>query len=390
MILDPSGNVIGIFGGSTHNTSQIGITTNPVSIAVNSAGVIYVADKGDGTIVSFTPTPLMEKLYEALALYREGYYVEGEEIWQEVLSFNSSVAIAYNALGMSSFKQGDHRQAMSFFQTANNRRMYSDAFWETRQEFMMDFMQYVIFGAVSLSLLSFTIKKIDKKTLFLNNYRNFKIKIKRTKFMRELAAVAGVIKKPSDAFYNIHRGAVTLKSAAFIYLATVSLLLLGDYYIGFPFNPLNTQSGWAYNPIQRIVNWVLLGGLFLLSNFLIASIRDGRSTFKELFKGTALCLVPIVLLYAPFILLSNFFTLQEIFIFNALKWGIFGWCFTLVMIMIYELHDYSFKQAVSCALLTVFTMIIVLVVCVVVYMLGSEAVKFFAVLIEEAVNRAVI
>jgi hypothetical protein len=205
--------------------------------------------------------------------------------------------------------------------------------------------------------------------------------------MVEFHTVTSVLRKPADLFYDVRvYDKVSYKSVALLYVLALVFMLAGDYLAGFIFNPHNTQAWW-YNPFQRVANWVLFVALFIVANFLISSIREGQGKFMQIVKCVALCLVPLVLLYVPYIILSNILTGQEVFILNTFRGIIFAWCGLLAFLMMSHLHDYEFKETVACALLTVFAMVVLFVTAIVVYTLGKEAVSFFWALIEEAVLR---
>jgi len=387
IIQDASGNVVCLFGARSTGVTPIGITTNPVSIAVNSKQQIYVADRGDGTILSFQATPLMLTLFTALKMHREGYHVESEPYWRDVLSRNSSLAIAYNALGLSQMRQENYDKAMSYFYLSNNRSLYSDAKWELRQEFLLSSTQYIVLGLIMIAFINSIIKITDKCYGYLQNYRTFKTRLKATKVVTEYLTVTSVFLKPADLFYDIRRyNKVTYKSVILLYGCALIVLLAGDYYIGYIFNDINTLVWW-YNPLQRLTNWVLYVGLFIVANFCIASIRDGQGSFMQIVKAVSVCLVPLVFLYVPYIILSNVLTGQEQFILDTFRFVIFAWCAILVVIMISYLHNYEFRDTIACLILTIFAMVVLFVTAIVVYTLAKEAFNFFKILVEEALLR---
>ena len=390
VILDASGDTVCIFGERSTTVTPIGVTFNPVSIAINSRQQIYIADQGDGTIVSFAPTPLMDTLFTALALYREGYFLEGEVYWQDILARNSSVAMAYDALGMGQMKRENYREAMGLFRTANNRALYSDAFWEYRQAFMQDIARYIIIGLLAAVFISFIVRVLDKRTRFLDGWRAFGRHLRTRPAIVESLLVVGILRRPADLFYDLRvHDKVTYRATAILYAGALAVLIAGDYLTGFIFNEINTAAWW-YNPLQRLGNLCLLALLFIAANFLVTSLRDGQGNFMQIVKGTALCLVPLVLFYPPYIVLSNIFSAQEVFILDAVRFLIFAWCAVLLLVMISYLHDYGFRETLSCVFLTLFAMMVLFVAAILVYTLGKEAVSFFSSLIEEAWLRVAI
>jgi len=388
-ILDSLGNIVGIFGAKSEINAELGITSNPVAIGVDSVENIYVADKSLGQIIVYTPTPLMQTLYSALAYYKEGQYTESERLWSEVLMRNSSFALANNAIGLARLKHEDYAASLDYFLLANNRGGYSNAFWEVRQKFVMDNVSYVIVAVVILSVLKGIWNQVRKRTKALDGWYAAKARIGGTAFMQEAKTVTNVLRYPIDTFYDIrYYNTVKLPSALLLLAVAAGLLVAADYFTGFVFNTVDTSGTSGYNPIRNLMTYVVVLVLFVGSNYLIASINDGRGKLMQVFRATMLCLMPLAALYLPLIAVSNVLTLQEAFIFQLFQYVIFAWCGLLVFIMVMQVHDYEFGEALRSLLLTIFTMAIIFVIVMVIYMLAKEAVGFFGSILQEVVKNA--
>lgn len=389
IILDSLGQIIGIFGARSEQNTELGVTMNPVAIGINSAQTLFIADKGAGQLQIYAPTPLMWTLFSALSLYKEGRYVESEELWRETLKRNSSVAVANNAIGLSLLKKQDYANALNYFRLANDRDNYSTAFWEVRQRFLMQNIQYAIALLALLMALNIIWNQIKRRSSVFDGYYAAKRRFFATKPLRKLREVTLVFRHPLDAFYNVsHEGAVPLSSAAAIIAPALAFLLLSDYATGFAFNEINTSAGYMYSPFRVVIIYVVAFGLFVLSNFLIASINDGHGNLSQVFRATSLALAPVAFFYVPLILLSNALTLQEVFIYEFIRAGIFAWSGLLLIFMVMQIHDYDFREALWNLMLTLFTMAIIFIVSVVIYILGRAAIDFFVSIIEEMFNRA--
>ena len=386
-IIDSEGRIIGSFGKSTSLPSELGITTQPIGIAVNSNQAIFIADRGDGWVVIFEPTPLMELIFTGIAYYNAGLYLEGEPIWREVLAMNSAVAIAHDAIGMSRLAENDYEGALAYFRLSNNRILYSNAFWELRQNIIIAYGAPVLVGLIGFGALKNILKRIDKKTNCFAFYKNFKTRIKQSCIITELRDVLRVLRHPADIFYEIRaKNSVSIISVMIIFISSLLLLVGGVYLSGFIFNEVNTQSVRFFSPIQQGVNYIVVVCLFIISNFLITSIREGLGKFIQIVKGVSLCLIPIIILHIPFLILSNLLTLQEIFILDLINFVMIIWCIILVVIMVIEVHQYELKEAIVSLLLTVFTMIVLFVVSVVIYMLLIEMINFIRLIFQEVLS----
>ncbi|MCL2126812.1 MAG: hypothetical protein FWH38_01040 [Treponema sp.] len=400
IILDSRGDIIGIFGAKDEQNAELGITVNPVSLGVNSRQWLYIADKGAGQIQVFSPSPFMTTLFSALALYREGRYVESEDLWRETLKRNAAIAVANNAVGLSLAKKEAFAEALGYFWQANNRASYSAAFWEQRQRFLMANLPYALIALIALALIAPL-----RKAMRIRH-----VNIRRVKMRGDLPApalpaspppsplhffknavkclgdITRVFRHPLNAFYDVARGnTAPLPAAALLVAASAGLLLASDYATGFLFNPVNT--GYLYNPRRVILVYAGAFFLFVASNFLVASITDGHGSLSQVFRGSALALAPVAFFTLPLILLSNALTLQEVFIFGFMRAGIFSWSGLLVIIMVMQVHEFDFSGALLNLALSVFAMAVIFVVAVVIFILGKAAIDFFVSLAVEALNR---
>ena len=386
-ILDSQGRFIGIFGRSSTLPSELGVTSSPVGIAVNSQRRIFIADRGNGNVVSFMPTPLMESLFVAVDYYAGGFFIEGEHLWRDVVSRNAMIALAYDAIGMSRIQQQDYAGALYYFRLSNNRDLYSNAFWELRQQVIFQFAGPVLLGLIIFLFVAGILNKVDKHTGMMDFYRDFKDRSGNTKLGKEWRAVTMVFRRPDDAFYNIRAvDAISPISAIILFSMTVGLVIAGAYLNGFIFNEVNTASLFFFNPLREVVNYTVLGGLFVIANLLVSSIRDGRGKFRHILKGTALALAPIAFLYGPYIILTNLLSAQEIFLLQLLLFVMIAWSVVLLVIMQIEIHEYDTKDALKTLFLTIVVMIILFIVGIVIYMLAMEGLAFFWEIIEEAVR----
>jgi DNA-binding beta-propeller fold protein YncE len=388
IILDSQGGIAGIFGAKSEHSAELGITVSPVAVGINSKQTIYVADKGTGQIQVFSPTPLMNTLFSALALYREGRYVESEGLWQETLSRNAAIAVAHHAIGMALTKKEQYPQALAYFKLANNRQSYSAAFWEVRQRFLLQNLRRVIAGLCVFWILRLIWNQVHKRSSLLNGYFYLAKQINSSLPARKFREVTLVFRHPVDAFYNLsHEGAVPVSAACGIVIPAITFLLLSDYLTGFIFNEVNTSAGYLYSPFRAVIIYTAGFLLFVASNFLIASITGGNGSLSQVFRASALALAPTAFLYPLLILFSNILTLQEQFFYNFVQAGIFGWSGLLVIIMVMQVHDFDLADALRNIALTLFTMAVIFVIAMVIYILSKAAVDFFASIFEEAFNR---
>lgn len=384
-LFDKSGSNIGICGAKNEGgNNELGITTNPITVGVDSKHQIYIGD-AQGNIQVLTPTPFMKLIYEALVLYNDGQYIESKALWEEVLVRNSSIAIASKGLGHSYYKQQDYETAMHYFNRANDRGNYSNAFWEVRQQFLLDYVGYFILGLFALSVLGFLKRMLRKHTKIFEPVDAWKARCQKNGVIIQVRNVLYCIRHPRDVFYELRYNNTIAVGTAAVLIVIFLVLKVGQVYtFGFLFNQVTLLY---YSPFQDIVNVLILMGLFVISNYLVASIKDGEGKLIQVLKGFAVSLTPAVLLLIPLGIISNVLTLQEIFIFQLFEAAIYIWCFILLFCMIMEVHDYTVRETVINLLLTVFVMMVIFVVVVVISILGKEFIGFIKSIVEEVLGR---
>jgi hypothetical protein len=384
-LFDKTGSNIGIFGAKNEGgNNELGVTTNPLAVGVDSMHRIYIGD-AQGNVQVLTPTPFMQLIYEALVLYNDGQYIESKALWEEVLVRNAAIAIANKGLGHSYYKQQDYAASMNYFKRANDRTSYSNAFWEVRQQFLLDYVGYVILGLFALSVLGLLKRLLRKHTKIFGPVDALKAGYRKTRAAVQARHVLYCLRHPRDVFYELrYNNAVAAGTAAVLIVLFLILKVGRVYTFGFLFNKVSLRN---YSPFQDIVNVLILMGLFVISNYLVASIKDGEGKLIQVFKGFAVSLTPALLMYIPLGILSNILTLQEIFLFQFLEAAINIWCLILIFCMVMEIHGYTVKETVVNLLLTVFVMVVIFVVTVVISILGKELIGFIESIIEEVMSR---
>jgi hypothetical protein len=162
----------------------------------------------------------------------------------------------------------------------------------------------------------------------------------------------------------------------------VGVRIVSLYITGFIFNPFS--SPWQISVETEILYTIVPLGLWIVANYLIASISDGEGSFRQVFIGTAYSLFPYALFALPITLLSNLLTLNESFIYYFSMQLILIWSGIMLVIMVKEIHNYSFRETVRCILITLFTMAIFLLTAYILYVLFNQLFEFIQAVIREA------
>ena len=126
--------------------------------------------------------------------------------------------------------------------------------------------------------------------------------------------------------------------------------------------------------------------MFVLCHYLIASIVQGNGTIKHVYISVICSFAPVILFMPIVILLSNFLTLNESFIYSFFKNGLWAWAFILLFFMIKEIQELEVGETIVNILLTALTMILFVAFGFLLYALASQIIDFIKEIFVEVIS----
>jgi len=173
---------------------------------------------------------------------------------------------------------------------------------------------------------------------------------------KELRYAFHVIFRPIDGFWDLkHERRGSFRAAMIILGLAVITFVLVQRYTGFLFNAVNLLQ---VNLLREIVQFVAIYALFVVSNWCLTSLMDGKGTMPDIAIATAYALVPFILINIPMVIFSNYITLQESgFYFMFLSIGYF-WTGGLLIFGTMVTHEYTFSKTIGTLILIVLGMMI--------------------------------
>jgi len=361
---DSEGSLLFIFGSIDPTVQRLGVFRQPTSIVQDHNSNLLVSDALSGIIHVFTPTEFTRWVHSAMEYFERGQYVQSMAYWEEVLRLHAAFPLAHYAIGQAMFLQEEFHEARERFYLAGDRTGYSEAFWEIRSIWLEENSLWIVVGIVVLVVLS-QLWRFAKK-------RGYKIPKPHGQLFRELGHMKKMLINPADAYYEIRfHGKASVLSATVMYIALATsffVALLATAYIF-------SWHLWFSIPITMLI-FVLAVALFVVVNFLVATINEGEGGFKNVYIGTAYAATPFILLVIPITLLSHLLTFSEQFVYQFLFYVAIGWSLVLQFIMIKEIHDYEIRDVIKNILLTLFTAAVIVLVVFVQYLLLQQVWEF--------------
>lgn len=353
-----------------------GTFSNPC--AIESTGeYILVLDAGKNNITVFEPTLIGTKIHNALSLYNSGNYQESLEPWLEVIEQNPNFQLAYIGIGNALFNEGNYKEAMSYYELAKDTDGYSNAYKEYRVIMMRNNIVWIVLvivlAVVAIKLFSYLKRK---KGLFAYSSAS---KMSSGYLMWYSA------RHPFIGFdairYNKRR---CYPFCVVVFLLLVALGVAEQLFMGKSFGIVNTADT---NILTVFLIRLAIVVLFVLSNWALSVLLDGKATVGEICTFSSIALVPYIICGFIRVILSHFLTAQEnIFLTLLMLVGI-GMGVALILIGFSVFHEFETGKAVLILLLTLVGMLLITVLAFLLYSLTQNIVDFVRTIAGEIIFR---
>ncbi len=376
-----TGMLLFVFGAKDQGDQRLGLLSNPTAIE-RYGNIVYVLDKDKNAVILYQATDFAKTVHQGVRLYVEGYYTDAKPYFEQVLHYNGSFIMAYQAIADAYFKEGDYARALVNYRHAEDRIGYSEAFWELRNVLLQHYLGSALLLLFGLALVQGTVKWLDRRSGWLAPWRQRIASLKQHKLVDDFLFLFRFIKQPADSFYYIkkdQRG--SLRFALLLYFWVVVTRIASLYLTSFIFNPYANLSEIPVE--QEIVYLLLFFFLWNSANYLISTIRDGEGRVRDVVIGTAYALFPYALFGLPIALFSNLLSLNEVFLYTFSLNLVYAWTGLMLFIMVKEVHNYPFGETVRNILLTLFTMALMILTGYILYVLFFQLFDFFSTLWSE-------
>lgn len=378
---DLNGILLFVFGGKDTGDQRLGLLSNPTAIE-RVGDNLYVLDKDKNAIVTYRVTDFARTLHDGVRLYMDGFYSEARPYFEKVLNYNGLVLMAYEALATANYMQGDYSGSLQYYRYAEDRNGYSESFWELRnavlQRYLGGALGAIFGGWVVLGVFT----RVERRRHWLEPVRRWLQGLRKIHLVDDFAFLFRFIRHPVDSFYYIkqnERGSLLFAFIIYAWVLIVRVLTL--YVTGFVFSPY--ANPWQIYVEMEIAYIIVPMLLWNAANYLIATISYGEGSLRHVIIGSAYSLFPYALFTLPIALLSNVLTLNEEFIFTFSNQLILFWTLLMLVIMVKEIHNYSFSETVRNILATLFTMAMFMLTAYILYVLFNQLYEFILAIIQE-------
>lgn len=379
------GEMLFTFGGPNDDTQRVGLSKMVSGIAIDTEDRIYVLDSDMAQVQIYEPTEFTNLMHNALYLYSKGRYTEAKEPLSQVLQMNSMFDYANKAMGRSFFQEENYNEALRYARLAKDYDGYSDAYWELRNVWLRNNIMTAIILCVLLFIAVKVVHAIDARNHFLNKPKRFFRRLRKHKFLDDLAYAFYYIKKPSDGAYGIAaEGHANWLASSFLLLIFLIEYIVMKYTCGFL---MKTVMEGRYEIVTDI--GMVLAVMFALTvcTYLVSTINEGEGTVKKIYTFFCYSLVPYIILTPIMYALSHVLTQNEIFLTNMLQIVTYAWIVIIAIVGLKEVNNFTAKETVKVIFLTAFTALILALLIFIIYVLWAQLFDFLVAIVGEGVYR---
>lgn len=190
---------------------------------------------------------------------------------------------------------------------------------------------------------------------------------------------------PFDAFYEMRfRGKGSLLIAV-ISIALFGILQCVRYqYTGFV---MNFSQIAAMNSLSVFATWVAGFVLFIVSNWSVTTLLNGKGGLGDITQVIGYSLVPVELTTIVQIILSNFVIREEIMIVNVISGIGIVWFLFMIVAGLCTIHEYSFGKNIASVFLSFVAAAIIIFLGVLFFTLMEQMITFVVSVVQEFIRR---
>ena len=132
-----------------------------------------------------------------------------------------------------------------------------------------------------------------------------------------------------------------------------------------------------YNALYTLLGSVGVLLLWVIVNWAICILNDGKGSLKEVFTMSAYCMTPMIVYSVVFIVASHLIPASSTSTFGVLSTIVAIYTVLLLLLGMTVVHEYSFFKAMGMSLLTVVCMLLAAFVIFSVTLLTQQFLTFF-------------
>lgn len=380
-VYDAECRMVTAFGGGFKSGTQKGTFTNPTALALKEirdpetneviTHDILVSDKANNNITVFRRNDYGNKVMSLTRKTIDGDYLETREGWEEVLTLDKNLQIAYTGIARACLANEEYKEAMDWALEGYDRDTYALAYEYHRQNLLSKYFTWIFVAVVVIigGALAFVFLRKKKKDDEIVAQKN------------ETQLALTTLIHPGLAFEEMKdkkRGSVKVATVILLlfYISAVLQTLWGGFLFT-NFDPGSFNSLWVFVQSAGLV------ALWVVANWLVTTLLGGKGRMKEIYVVTCYSLMPIIVQRVLYIILTNFLLPNEASFLGILSTVAMIYTGLLLTIGMMRIHDFSATRFAGTTLLTIFGMAAIVFLMILVGLLLQQLGGFVSTVILE-------
>lgn len=371
-VYSETGVLITCFGGIG---SEMGLFTAPVAIETIGNDIV-VLDSQYNSVTVFKATDYGKIKKDLISIIDSGDFERIEKLSYNLLKYNTNCQYAHYAMGFVAEHNGDYETAMSYYKSANDRAAYGQAFKLYRTQVLKENIFWVLLiAAIIISAIAVGATYLSKGLKKKEGAVYAPLEAKKSGF-----AIYSLF-HPADAFWQIK----TRDILSPIWLVAVLGLFVYTNVAGFFSNGFihNMNRAQDFNVVIQLAKTIGLITVFVIANWAICTITDGKGKPMEIVYTTTYAIIPYVTSQLIKMALTHILTGEETIIISIVTGIGLIWSAAVLFVGLLTIHEYSVGKAAFSVLLTVAGMLVILLLVVMFYTLMGQTLSFVQSIIQE-------
>ena len=210
-------------------------------------------------------------------------------------------------------------------------------------------------------------------------------KEKWQRYLKSLKFALYCTTHPIDGFWDLtHERRGTYAAANTILFITILSRILKLRYTSFIF----VQVYWEdLNILTYIASILIPLGLFVIGNWALTTLFDGKGRLGQVYMATCYALTPFPLVQIPLMIFSNFITTEEAQFYAVISIVSLVWVAFIGILGMSQVHEYSFGKNILFLVATVFAMLVMIFLLMLFFSMITQGVAYFVSIAKELLYR---
>ncbi|MCQ2519317.1 MAG: YIP1 family protein [Lachnospiraceae bacterium] len=205
------------------------------------------------------------------------------------------------------------------------------------------------------------------------------------RYIKSLKFALYCLTHPLDGFWDLtHERRGTYAAANTILFLTIVIRIMKLRFTSFLF----IQVYWEeLNIITYVASIILPLFLFVIGNWALTTLFDGKGRLGQVYIATCYALTPYPLVQLPLMIFSNFVTVDEAEFYAVISLISMVWIAFIGILGMSQVHEYSFAKNILFLVATAFAMLVMIFLLLLFFSMISQGVAYFISLGKELLYR---